>query len=57
MEQVKTKEMGDRQQCDPLRMEDTDKAAEMAQQLRPLTFLSEDQDSIPNTHMAAHTCL
>jgi hypothetical protein len=29
----------------------------LAQQLRALAAVSEDPDSIPSTHMAAHSCL
>jgi hypothetical protein len=32
-------------------------AGEMAQWLRALAALSEDLDSIPSSHMAAHNCL
>jgi len=32
-------------------------AGEMAQQLRALVALPEDQGSIPSTHRAAHNCL
>ena len=33
------------------------RAGEMAQQLRALAVLVEDQGSIPSTHMAVHNCL